>query len=88
MVAGVLPELVCVCLCIEFETKQQLPLIVLCFCHAERGRSERLTEAGCAVEGHISNDSGPETRPHQQELLGHLFQASGPLACHLERAFP
>lgn len=50
--------------------------------------AEQLTKAGCAVEGHIPDDSGPETRPHQQELLGHLLQAPGPLACHLERTFP
>lgn len=47
-----------------------------------------LTEAGRAVEGHVPDDSGPETRPHQQELLGHLLQAPGPLACHLESTFP
>lgn len=94
--AGVLPEWVCVCVCMSLKQTNYhhslwwtLNLSLSCvFCHAERRRSECLTEAGRAVEGHISNDSGPETRPHQQELLGHLFQASGPLACHLERAFP
>lgn len=40
------------------------------------------------MEGHIPDDSGTKTWPHQQELLGHLLQAPGPLPCHLERTFP
>lgn len=48
----------------------------------------QLTKAGCAVEGHVPDDSGPKARPHQQELLCHLLQAPGPLACHLESTFP
>lgn len=47
-----------------------------------------LTKAGCTVEGHIPDDSGTKTGPHQQELLGYLPQAPGPLPCHLERTFP
>lgn len=54
--------------------------------HNEKQRL--LTEAGRAVEGHIPDDSGTKTRPHQQELLSHLLQATGPLSCHLERTFP
>lgn len=61
------------------------PVVLCCGMMAKR---EQLTKAGCTVEGHISDHSGPKTRPHQQELLGHLFQAPGPLACHLERTFP
>lgn len=51
-------------------------------------RHQRLTKAGRAVEGHIPDNSGTETWPHQQELLGHLLQATGPLPRHLERTFP
>lgn len=63
-------------------------LTLLQSCQLYCGMMMQLTKAGRTVEGHITDDSGPETRPHQQELLGHLLQAPGPLACHLERTFP
>lgn len=68
------------------DTVNKTTVNAVCFLLHEK--QEELTEAGRAVQGHIPDDSGTKTRPHKQELLGHLLQAPGPLPRHLERTFP